>query len=110
MNIQQLFELNIFSLPGLQNMPFMEKEKLSRTFGEEILADVASSIASELSEEKAKEFADLFDTPHTPEERTAFIQANVPNFEEIVVRETLSFKEDLAEYLKEKLGEPVMQK
>lgn len=103
MTLQQAFELNIFSLPELRDLPLGEKEKLTQKMSEEILASVAEEIASELPEDKAEEFVALFSAPRSPEERAAFLNTHVPNFEEILIRETLSFKEYLAEFMKDKL-------
>lgn len=106
MTLQQVFELNIFSLPELSDLPSAEKEKLGHAMSEEILANVAEEIAGELPEDKAGEFVALFSTPHTPEERALFLNTHVPNFEEILIRETLSFKEELARFIQQEQKKP----
>lgn len=103
MTLQEVFELNIFGLAPFHDLPFAEKEKLSRKFSEEILAEVAEEVLLELPEEKAQEFAELFGSPHSPIERAVFLNNHVPNFEEILVYETLAFKEDLAKFSAEKM-------
>lgn len=103
MTLQEVFELNIFSIPPFHDLPFAKKEKLGAHMSAEILEHVAEEIAKSLPKEKVKEFVLLFHSPASSDARANFINKNIPDFEEILVRETLVYKEDFKKFMEERM-------
>ena len=102
MTLQEAFELNIFGIPPFRDLPYAKKEKIGAEISAEILERVAEEIVESLPEKKAEEFIALFSGQSSPEERAHFLNANIPDFEEGLVREILQYKEDFKQFTEER--------
>ena len=93
MDIQSLAQSNILKLLGFDEAPKEEQETLLRSITAMLLEDVVSRIKDELSVEAREQFFALFaDGPGSNEERLQFLKTHVPNLEEMILEETLTFK------------------
>lgn len=102
MTLEETFNFNIFSLPGLRDLPYGEKEKFAKQCAADILEDTVEEIVETLPDNQAEEFITLFTEQYPPEARANFLNNYVPNFEQILVQKTLLLKEDLKDFSQNK--------
>lgn len=94
MTFQELLNLNIIDLFGLQNASEEEKKKFLEYATGLVLERVVAQIEKDLLEDKRKEFFELFKEGSPEEAKLAFLKENVPDLEEIVFEEILIFKNE----------------
>lgn len=92
MDPQKLLSADLLTIFGLENAPEDSKSTFLTEATHLVLAKVAERIESELPPEKKAEFTSLFSASDHEEDQVRFLDAHVPDFEEIVVQETLLFK------------------
>ena len=92
MNHETLLQSNIVDILGLSRATKEEREREVGRAADIILESVIDRIEDGLSADKRSEFEYAFRDGTTEEERQAFLDANVPNMEQIVLAETLRFK------------------
>jgi len=91
---QGLFEKNIISLLGLEELPDSEKERLLNRISNIVQKKVFLRVMDELSEEQQDEFLQALDAQdQVTVER--ILKDNVENLEEIIKEEVVNIKEDL---------------
>lgn len=92
--VEELLELNILELFGLKDLSQEEQKKFLEYASGLVLDRVVARIAKALSEEKRKEFFELFKEEIPDEQKVAFLKENAPDLEAIVFEEILAFKEE----------------
>lgn len=92
MDPQKLLSADLLTVFGLENATQETKDAFLTEATRLVLAKVAARIEDELPAEKKAEFTSLFSAPNSEEDQTRFLDAHVPDFEEMVVQETLLFK------------------
>ncbi|MDP3769437.1 MAG: hypothetical protein Q8R40_00680 [bacterium] len=93
MNKEQLAQTNILDILELTEGSEQERKDVIQEANKIILDNVIDRIKEQLSPDQEIEFEHAFRNRGTEEERQVFLAAYVPNFEEILLRETLRFKE-----------------
>ncbi len=92
--ISELLDSNILELFGLQNLSENEKKEFLDFAAGIVLERVVGQIEKDLSEDKRKEFFELFKEGASDEAKTAFLKERVPDLEAIVFEEILKFKDE----------------
>lgn len=95
MNLEEIFKINILELPDVAKLPQGEKDKFLEWGVNQVFEGIAERIADTLPEEKKREFLRLFSEPASAEDRLRFLETEVPNFDMLLLEETLQLKEDL---------------
>lgn len=97
MGPDELFSLDILPLFGLENAPAGEQEQFLAHISQLILTEVVKKIEARLSPEDYQEFVRLFKKDMPRQEQSCFLQQHVPDFEELLLAATLSFKKRMLE-------------
>lgn len=94
MHYQEILEKNILDFAKLNSAPPETKKIFLQTAVKEIMLRVVERIKTELGPEKSKDFMEIFSQDkYTDIQREEFLKTTVPNFEEILLTETLKFKQ-----------------
>lgn len=94
MTIQELLQLNILKLFGLDNLSQEEQKKFLEYAAGLVLNRVVAQVAKELPPEKKEEFFGLFQERTSEEAKTAFLKEHAPDLEAITLEEILKFKDE----------------
>lgn len=86
---------DLFALLGLTGLTLEEQEALLASFADIVFQNVFTESIPLLSEEKLEEFNKLTSGKNNEDAILAFLETNVPEFEEIVTREIESFQNSL---------------
>jgi hypothetical protein len=100
--IRELLDLDLLELFGLKNAPAEEQEKFFDAASQAIFTRLVARIEETLSPEKKEEFYRLFETPASDEDKQTFFAQEIPDFEKILLEETLAFKEGALNAAREK--------
>jgi len=92
MNTAEFLDASVLALVGLETAPKEEQDAFLAEATRLILLRLAARIKNELPAEKHEEFSRVFGGGASGEERAAFLEANIPDFEEILLQEILYFK------------------
>ncbi len=92
MNFEHLAQSNIIDTLKLTHAPKEVKQAAIDDAANIILRIVAQRIEDEIPDEYQEEFEHIFGTEGTPQERAAFLNKHVPDFENIIRAETLHYK------------------
>lgn len=92
MDPQKLLSADLITIFGMENAPQETKNAFLTKATHLVLAKVAARIEDELPAEKKSEFTALFSAQGQEEDQMRFLDAHIPNFEELVVQEALLFK------------------
>ena len=99
MNIKDAAQLNIIAAFGLKNAPPETQREFLEDTVSTILDRVVEKIKERLNYQERQEFTRVCRTDAPETERVAFLNAHVPDFEDLIIQETLIFKKDFAERL-----------
>lgn len=94
LTIQELLNLNIIDLFGLQNASEEEKKRFLDYATGLVLERVVAQVVKELPEEKREEFFSVFKEDTSEEQKVAFLKEHVPELEELFFEEILIFKNE----------------
>jgi hypothetical protein len=92
MPTNDLLNENIIGLLGLESLPDNEKQAMLEKMTELIQKRLMLRVMDVLSEEDAKQMADV---EKNPQEILALIAEKVPNFEDLVKEEVVKLKEEM---------------
>ncbi len=98
MNLE-ILEKDILELLGLEDLPEDQKRDLLTKMGELIEDRITLRILDFLTEEDRKKMDELLEKGKE-KELDEFLKEKVPNLEELVLAEVLSFKEELVSLFK----------
>ncbi|NQV00877.1 MAG: hypothetical protein HQ537_02035 [Parcubacteria group bacterium] len=93
---KDLLQKNIISLLGLESLPEEKKIQLLEKLTDLVFKRTIIKVMELLSEADQEELGKLIDAGDS-EKTNAFIAEKVPNFEEIMNKEIISVKEEMAE-------------
>lgn len=97
MTIQELLDLNILEIFGLDKLSEREKQEFLQKAVSLILDRVVARISKELPEDKRQQFFEIFKEGVSDEERWKFIQEDIPDLESVILEELLAFKQEAVE-------------
>lgn len=92
MPIKNLFQKDLITELGLQDLPEDKKEQLILKIGELIQQNIILRVLNELSDKDKDEFDKVL-AEENGEKTLAFLQSKLPNLEEIFKEEIAKFKE-----------------
>ena len=92
MNFEKLAQSNILETLKLTDAPKKAQDEAVEDAMEIIMESATDRIKDGLSDEALEEFERVFSGDHTESERDAFLKKHVPDFEEILVEESLRYK------------------
>lgn len=90
--LKKLVELNLLKLFDMEDAAEEEQTAFLQRCMDEIFAAVVRCIKEDLPDDKKQEFDDAFRDGVPEEQRVAFLQANVPEINEMIVNVILAFK------------------
>lgn len=105
MTIQQLLDLNLLEIFGLDNVSKDEQKKFLDYAVGIILDRTIKQILEELPKEKKEQFLDLLKEGVSDEEKAAFVKNNVPDLEAIIMEEMLAFKKEALDIASERTND-----
>ena len=91
-SLEELSQTDIIDLAQMQQASAEDQQKFRDEAQEIVMAAVVARIAASLSDEKREEYFRIFSSNPTNNEKVDFLTSEVPNFEEILIDETLIFK------------------
>ncbi len=91
-------QLNIIQELGLQDLPEDKQGELLAQMTEALLKRMTVQILEKLSDEKVKEF-DALQGSGDPEKVTAFLRANIPDYDAMLEQTVKEFKEEMKHVL-----------
>lgn len=101
MTIQQLLDLNVLEIFGLDKMSRDEQKQFLDYAAGIVLDRAIKQVLEELPKEKKEQFLDLLKGGVSDEEKAAFVRENVPDLEAIIIEEILIFKKEAEELASE---------
>lgn len=93
MNKEKLAQINILDILKLTEGSEEERRSALQEANNIILNSVIDRVKENIPEDQQAAFEHAFRNRGTEEERQEFLAVHVPHFEEILLRETLRFKE-----------------
>lgn len=93
MNKEKLAQTNIMNILKLTESSEEERRSAIQEANNIILNSVIDRVKENIPEDQQAAFEHAFRNRGTGEERQAFLAEHISNFEEILLRETLRFKE-----------------
>lgn len=96
MNNSQIIEKSIWDIMGLENMPLKNKVTILNQLVQLVQKRIMLRLVNMLSDIELKDFSNVIDTG-TQEEFGDFIQNKIPNYEDIVMEESLKVKDEMAD-------------
>jgi len=92
MDSKDFLQKNLIDELGLRDLPENKKQELIMRIGDLIQQNIVLRILGELNEADKEEFDKVL-AAKSPQKTLAFLQAKLPNFEEIIKEEISKFKE-----------------
>ncbi len=90
--INSLISVDLVAELGLQSLPLEQRTAMLAQISDIIMKGVWLKVMDLLTEAQANELEKIYDTSN-PEEMYAFLQKEIPRFEDIIKAEVASYKE-----------------
>ncbi|MCX6788614.1 MAG: DUF5663 domain-containing protein [bacterium] len=90
--INSLISVDLVAELGLQSLPLEQRTAMLAQISDIIMKGVWLKVMDLLTEAQANELEKIYDTSN-PEEMYAFLQKEIPGFEDIIKAEVASYKE-----------------
>lgn len=101
MDLQTFLQKNFLADSADEQLSEAEKQELIQRAGEAVLTNVATTISERLPEEQQQEFSRIFGEETTEEEKLAFLETHVPDFEEVLLAEIIRMRAEAFQRMEE---------
>ena len=104
MTLQDIFTADIAKVVGIDTASSQDRQEFLDFLEESIFAQAFDRMENSLTPEQRKELGNFLDSNPPVEERDAFFDKNIPDFEGMLLAETLRVKTHIMKILEEEDG------
>lgn len=97
MDLEAFIRLNIIEAAGLGSASEETKKEFLQKLSDLAISRVFERIEGGLSQEKSREFYRVFGQDGDPDQKDEFLRVHIPDFEKIIVEETLLAKKEIVD-------------
>jgi len=98
-NAEDLVEKDILTLMGLNNLSDEEKTDILGKLVDTLNQKIIFRLVLDLTGSNREEFERLLSKKANPEEIALFLQNKVPNIDDIITEEVISFKKQMTDFV-----------